>query len=72
MQLKEKVIALFRLTRLPLYTLAFIAYSAGAAAAYATYQQFDGGVYALGGAGLILIIQMLLFGLIPLVSFLVG
>jgi 1,4-dihydroxy-2-naphthoate octaprenyltransferase len=38
-----------------LYSLAFIAYSAGAAAAYATYQQFDGGVYALGGAGLILI-----------------
>ena len=55
MRLKEKVIAWFRLTRLPLYTLAFIAYSAGAAAAYATYQQFDGGVYALGGAGLILI-----------------
>jgi 1,4-dihydroxy-2-naphthoate octaprenyltransferase len=55
MTVKEKVIAWFRLTRLPLYSLAFIAYSMGAAAAYATYQQFDGAVYALGGLGLILI-----------------
>jgi len=55
MRLKEKGIAWFRLTRLPLYTMAFIAYSMGAAAAYATYQQFDAMVYALGGVGLILI-----------------
>ncbi|HDS44899.1 MAG TPA: prenyltransferase [Methanomicrobia archaeon] len=55
MTLKEKAIAWFRLTRLPLYSLAFIAYSMGAAAAHATYQQFDGAVYALGGLGLILI-----------------
>ncbi len=55
MTLKEKFIAWFRLTRLPLYTMAFVGYSMGAAAAYATFQHFNGWVYALGGIGLILI-----------------
>ncbi len=55
MTLKEKVVAWFRLTRIPLYSLAFIAYTLGAVAAYATYEQFDVAVYALGGLGLILI-----------------
>jgi 1,4-dihydroxy-2-naphthoate octaprenyltransferase len=55
MNVKEKLVAWFRLTRLPLYTMAFIAYSMGAAAAYATAQRFDASVYALGGFGVILI-----------------
>jgi 1,4-dihydroxy-2-naphthoate octaprenyltransferase len=55
MNVKEKLVAWFRLTRLPLYTIAFIAYSMGAAAAYATAQRFDASVYALGGFGVILI-----------------
>lgn len=55
MSREEKILAWFRLTRLPLYTMAFVAYSLGAAAACATFQRFEGVVYALGGLGLILI-----------------
>jgi 1,4-dihydroxy-2-naphthoate octaprenyltransferase len=48
MRKKEKIIAWLRLARLQFQPPYFISYSIGAAAAYATYQVFNVGVYVLG------------------------
>lgn len=48
MEIKEKIIAWLRLARLQFQLPYFISYSIGAAAAYATYQVFNVGVYVLG------------------------